>query len=444
MSTPFRTVRLEDGERNADNFAPNVLVDDQQCPACDRKVDLEKEGISCRSCHLWFHGTNCKASDFIVSAPTNFALLKHAMCKTGGFASKFGKFVFICDTCETDYENKQTLTTQDNISLLDNKISSMQSNFDTQMNEMKEMITGLNLSSTSSVSLDSGISTTCRKQSAWDDTQRVDQLRHMVVIRSDESGNGVDESLLEKTCVGNGVGVHKTFQLSKSKDRAVILKSRSDAEQFKASMKQSAPQHTCDDISTKIPRISIVGLQRQYEKDELSTILKQQNEGIGTIFSGTIASEEDRTLEVLAVVPLRNNPNVFKAIVKVSNLIRSVISKDSDRLFVGLQSRCRVYDNFFILRCYNCQEFGHHSTTCDKPSAVCGHCAGIHRTEACQRKSDAGAASCVNCKAAGEDQFQHPSHSPSCPILINAQTKLKQKTPFYRQQNSVRSHHAQS
>ena len=86
--------------------------------------------------------------------------------------------------------------------------------------------------------------------------------------------------------------------------------------------------------------------------------------------------------------------------VKVSNLVRSEISKHGDKLFDGLQSRCRVYDNYFILRCYNCLEFGHHSTKCGKPGPACAYCAGQHRTDACRRKEDDRTKCYKNCKLA--------------------------------------------
>ena len=66
---------------------------------------------------------------------------------------------------------------------------------------------------------------------------------------------------------------------------------------------------------------------------------------------------------------------------KVSNLVRSVISNQEDRVYVGFQSRCRIYDDFPILRCFNCQVIGHHS-------AMCGYCGRIHRTDKCVSKSD--------------------------------------------------------
>ena len=80
--------------------------------------------------------------------------------------------------------------------------------------------------------------------------------------------------------------------------------------------------------------------------------------------------------------------------------MRSIISKQNDRVYVGFQRVCKVYDSFFVLRCYNCQSFGHHSKECTE-TAVCGHCGNNHQTRNCDRKADAATSCCSNCKKAG-------------------------------------------
>ena len=56
-----------------------------------------------------------------------------------------------------------------------------------------------------------------------------------------------------------------------------------------------------------------------------------QNSGIDMLVNDPSTSPEDKKLNVVAVLALKNNSS-YKAIVWVSNLIRSVIAKQSDRL----------------------------------------------------------------------------------------------------------------
>ncbi|XP_050699353.1 uncharacterized protein LOC126986899 [Eriocheir sinensis] len=67
------------------------------------------------------------------------------------------------------------------------------------------------------------------------------------------------------------------------------------------------------------------------------------------------------------------------------------------------------------LRCYRCQQYGHHRSRCNR-QAVCGMCSGPHMTEACQAKYKAGEnvpALCPNCRQ------HHHAWSRRCPSRLN-------------------------
>lgn len=70
------------------------------------------------------------------------------------------------------------------------------------------------------------------------------------------------------------------------------------------------------------------------------------------------------------------------------------------------------------LRCFNCQQFGHHRARCNRPP-LCGMCSGPHATESCLSKYKAGMevpAKCPNCNDA------HHAWSRRCPkrrILVD-------------------------
>jgi len=166
-------------------------------------------------------------------------------------------------------------------------------------------------------------------------------------------------------------------------------------------------------------------------------MIKQQNQSIRDVLESDM-SEEDKKFDVVAVKPLKSNLSVFRATIRVSNVIRSVIAKQRDRLCVGTQTICRVWDNFYVTRCYNCQQFGHmaenkEGVKCPN-TAVCGHCAGQHETRACGHKPDyaPSAASCINCKSAKLADYKHPAYWHECPVLVDYQRKLKSSIPFYQ------------
>ena len=414
--------------------APNI-IHDGKCAACSKDVDTSSQGIQCHTCKNWFHAIGCQDDSLTVSSSTSFVShLLPAVTRTGTYArtKRFGCFYFMCDFCVTASEVEATVTTNDHVTVLDKKIDNLRSDFKSELNDIKEALKSLKSDNQSSPYIDTpNKSTASSSDNPWDDAQKTDHLKHMMVIKKDESGNSVDKKVLEKACVENGVGILNTFKLNKSEDTAVVLKSKKDADLLKQKLSCTLPNHKLDQMTTRIPRITIVGLERQYNKDELKDMICKQNPGIAALLSDAGTSELDKKLDIVAILPLKNNSSLFKAIVLVSNLIRSVISKQSDRIYIGLQRVCKVYDSFFVLRCYNCQDFGHHSKDCTN-TAVCGYCSGEHQTRSCERKADPVAECCNNCKKADSADLNHSANAIDCPLFKKLQDKVRKTTPFHQ------------
>lgn len=77
-------------------------------------------------------------------------------------------------------------------------------------------------------------------------------------------------------------------------------------------------------------------------------------------------------------------------------------------------------DSVYTNRCFNCQDFGHHATSCKKPS-VCGSCGGSHNTKNCSGDTDRN---CHLCKKFGYDsthrigsRFCFVEHQKRCALL---------------------------
>ena len=413
------------GSEAKSDQAPNVIVEGK-CKSCDDEIDLQAQGISCFFCKTWYHGSGCSiAADINVCPNSQFAHVTNAINKTGGYGKRFGRFLFICNRCDIEHESSEIVTMNDRVDILDKKFSSFQSTVITQLNDLKNVM----LTNSPAANPIVPQAAADAKLNPWDDTQRAARLRQVVTIdNKSSSGHELDRNLLEESCRDNGVRVERSYELSKSGKTAFVLNSKSDAEKLTHSVANKLPEHKTDQFSAKTPRITVVGLQKDYGKNELSDMLVRQNPGISTLFNDEDLTADDKLFKCVAIVPLHKDPNRYKAIMRVSNLIRSVIAKQQDRLYVGIQTCCKVYDNYFVLRCYNCQNFGHHSTSCNSDA----HCAGSHETRACTVKNNSSAASCSNCKKANLSNFQHSSNDPTCPVLMEAQKKLRSSVPFYR------------
>ena len=101
----------------------------------------------------------------------------------------------------------------------------------------------------------------------WSDEQRTDNLRHTMAISKDENGKPVDLKHMEKICVENGISVHKTFDIQKSASTGIVVNSKVDADILRQKLTVDLPMHKVEQVATKMPAITVVGLQMDYDKD---------------------------------------------------------------------------------------------------------------------------------------------------------------------------------
>ncbi|KAL5249105.1 hypothetical protein ACHWQZ_G018067 [Mnemiopsis leidyi] len=303
--------------------SPNLLAKDGSCNACDKVVDIDCESIQCFKCKNRFHAINCSNEKLCVSATTSFKNhLLPAVNKVNAFAGRFGRFLFQCDFCITAQEKAVTLKTNDHISSLNKKFEDMKSSFSRELSEVKQLLT-TSIQQTAPMN---------PVRNPWDDSQRCAKLRSMVVIKNDEHGSPINKAILETKCVQNKISIVNTMQLKKSKDTAVILNSKKDADALMKQLAQTSPQHSTSSVATKLPRITVVGLERNYSKSELKDMVSSQNSGIYTLVNSA-SDDEDKKIDVLAVVPLKNNPNLYKAIIReICIVLSSMCSTPKDIL----------------------------------------------------------------------------------------------------------------
>ena len=409
------------------NTAKNI-ISKGICSACNsEKLDIKVVGIQCWWCKLHFHGTGC-VDECNVSGNSDFTKqLRPAVTNDGKFDGRFGRFLFVCDYCMTCKEKEAAQVNTDRVDLLEKKFDTMQNELRNEILEFKNLLT--QQSSTTVVNTNPSSNA---KLSPWNDTQKVNRLKQMLVIKKTSDGTPICVDELEKICVDNKISVHKTTTLEKSKDTSVLLNSRKDVDVLMEKIGEKMPGHVVEMKQALKPTISIVGLNKGYTQEDLLGMIKNQNCGISTLMNDKSANIDDKYIDIINVSEIKSyqgtSNKLCKAVVRVSNLIRSIIANQGNRVFVG-NGTCKVYDSFYVMRCFNCQQFGCHSNKCEK-DPVCGFCAEGHQTQHCTTK-DSNNPTCINCKQEGKDHC-HAAWSIECPILKSKQTILKKKIPFYQ------------
>ena len=134
-------------------------------------------------------------------------------------------------------------------------------------------------------------------------------------------------------------------------------------------------------------------------------------------------NEINEHIKVFAVKPLRGKQDIFQAFARVSKVVRQGFKTFNDKVAVGL-STCKVYDQYHVKRCNNCQEFGHFYKDCPNPDVhICAKCGENHSTRDCTSSSNY----CINCVKAElpVDECGHRADDPACKSLCKQQEKIK-------------------
>lgn len=411
------------------NTAPNVLVNDY-CYACNADIDTSTHGIKCVTCKCWFHAVGCCKEEYNVSSSSAFSShLQPAGLNIGPYKSRFGRWKWVCDYCETLEEEAAAEATVDRVDVLDSKIGMIQSNFDNKFNELKELI----MDKLTTPSDSGNIPTVSYASVASNHTKHsVEYLPQVMKIDNDKKGKPVCPTQLEKICIENGIAIKKTFVMKKSSASGLVVGSKTDAVKLQEKLNLAFPENKVEKVPTRAPTVNVSGLARNYEPENLITMIKKQNTGISELFANASTNPEDLLLNVLAIKPQKKNANLFCATIRISNVIRSIIGKQGMRLYIGTQATCKVHDHVYVLRCYKCQSFGHHSSNCTNTS-VCGYCGEDgHETRDCQNKEISEKKCCINCKQANLEDLAHEASSVTCPTFIEHHTKAKKLIPFHQ------------
>merc|ERR1712030_264950 len=127
------------------------------------------------------------------------------------------------------------------------------------------------------------------------------------------------------------------------------------------------------------------------------------------------------------------------AIAKVSpNIYKNLIN--NERTFISLSSH-RVTEHFHAIQCFNCQKFGHTSSSPlgngndTAPKMTCLYCSEQHKSSQCPSKKSKKNHKCANCLASEIHSIKnkagnHTSTSKACPLYKKEIKRLKSHTCY--------------
>ena len=414
---------MEEAQQNVE------LNDDGTCSTCE-ELAIEAEYIQCSMCKKKFHGV-CKAAGSDDKWATKSMLLTYKSPSTKS------NFMFFCNVCKTIMET--------NMADADGyRIRKMERNMELITNELTEIkellskntspalprqttpatipapVDELAATETETTNEASG---NMMQSNIWNDVEKLATVKAkpaesvLIINKSlDSETDRANKEMVESAVIENRIPIKKSFK-SMNGNLVVVCESAESRDALKTQLATVDANMEMRSPSENKSVISIVGLTKNYKKEEVVQLLKQN------YFLGQFAENNDLQdhIKVFAVKPLKGRDDVFQAFARVSKVVRQGFKTFKDKITMGITT-CKIYDQYHVKRCNNCQGFGHFYKECQTPQIkVCANCGGDHTSKDCA--SDLK--HCVNCEKAGERDCEHRADDPKCPTLSQEQDKLK-------------------
>jgi hypothetical protein len=183
---------------------------------------------------------------------------------------------------------------------------------------------------------------------------------------------------------------------------------------------------TIQDKNTRsvYPKIKIHGIPKdEFNKSNIDDLRKELIRK--NYFIKKDVEELNKTFQVIFLTENKES-NFSSAVLRVDPTIKANICKNGNRVFLGLSS-CKVSNQYHLVQCYSCQEFGHKkgSARCclkNSQDSICLYCSEKHASRSCPVKKNHDKHRCANCLKSEKHtpvsrNCTHPSNSVECPML---------------------------
>ena len=383
------------------------------CPGCET-VPQSSECTKCFICKSQYHAVCETLGDKILGTKT--------MVKSFVLKSTKSNFKFFCDVCLTNLEQNLVETENHAMNNLSTKISSLKKKLEKKLDEISTKMETSSVEQPAKQPL---------KDSIWNNQERLATVKmppqkSVLVIKKAQSNeeNVENHNKIQNTVIQNSIPVTKSFTNNLG-DTVMICETLEDRDKLKNLISTNSQNIEMNAPSEKRVPITIVGLKREEQKEEIIKMLVLQND-----FIKRFANQNDikEHIKIYSVRPLKNNPNCYQAFASVTKTLHEGLNYHSNKITIGLAT-CKIYERNHIKRCNICQHFGHYARDCPTKEPICGKCGEDHHTNNCSNPNPR----CINCTRSDVEDTNHHAISHMCPTMIAKQKSMNNRLNSNRQ-----------
>jgi hypothetical protein len=396
------------------------LGDDGTCGACN-KLSLRGESVQCYTCNGLFH-VACKSAQGDDKVATKTTITNFLQPSTRN------NFVFYCDRCLTELEIRNTETETSRVNALEKRMMDV----DQKLAEIVTLLSAQNSKTTGDQRM--------INNNIWLDKERLATVKapepKSVLVISSSSDPGKDQEtqeLVERVVVENEIPLKESHK-NKEGDLVLVCDSKIVRDELKNLVQTADTELEINSPNSKQIPITLVGLTKSYEHEEIIKMLSTQNQFIKMF---NIQNDISQHLKIHVVKPCRNKPSVFQVFASVSTVFRDGLKNNKDKVIIGV-TMCKVYERKSVNRCNNCQLYGHFAKSCLTPmEPSCGKCGEKHRTDQCTSADEVR--KCINCVRNNNAENDHPVFFHKCPSLVKYQEEQQKKKSLNLLRNKTES-----
>ena len=424
----------------------DFLVKNGSCISCERKVQSTSV-IKCTSCCDMFHAV-CPSSN------KQNKICNETMLRNFNQNSTRDNFKWYCNVCLTLYEQDKFCGIAEKLNAILLKFDMLSDAFRGIKDEVANNTKSINAltherNHVVDIHADKAVNSSSNgrlQQNVWN-MQSQQQLpienpallksrdenkdqrsrkrkreKNSLIMKCNEDGKSPDLAEIRDVAISYGIPVNQV-NVTANNNAVITLPTEDALNKLKPllSTKPSLKQHQVDKVQSKLPRISILDIDEDFEESDFVDTVKLQNPEIADLISnGAVFSD--------IYIKHGEGKKYSQINVTVSENIRKLIKNRRSRLYLGLKS-CRVVDRKKLNRCYKCHDHNHIAKHCDN-TPCCGYCMSEdHESDDCDMKIDIennkSNFKCINCQRSRNPNIGHSVYWPLCPV-----NKYHRKTTF--------------